>query len=304
MQAGKKLYIVLGTISVASVLALVFFLRQTQEALPNVNYHPSLFTEHASKIEKSINEIATLEDINLKKVYGGVVSHHMPTTIPMLAEFYSRLKQTRDVKTFIVIGPDHVDAGRSDITISEAEFATPFGPLTVNSEIVKGLEKTGLVFHDEQAFRQDHSIHTQLLFIKKLFPEAKIVPIVFRSSTTNEFARTFGKVIGEYLNEETFLVASVDFTHYLAEDQARPIDELSANILRQTNSLSAGLAEADSPQAMSAFIAALESKNANLTESVSIYNTADFSDNRDFTTGYVTGYWGIGSQVAGESDEN
>jgi len=221
-----------------------------------------------------------------------------------LAEFYAKLKNSRDVKTFIILGPDHVDGGRGDISVSKADFSTPFGSLEPNLEIIESLENSGFVIHDETPFDQEHSIHSQLLFIGRLFPDAKIVPLVFRSSATNGFARAFGSVMSEYLDENVFIVASVDFTHYLSEEQARPIDELSGSILSAINAKSAGLIESDSPQSLSALVSALEEKQANDLSDLGIFNTADFSDNQDYTTGYVTGFWGIRGEVAGQVHEN
>lgn len=255
-------------------------------------YHQSQFFEYAAFIEKSVNETKTDRKINLDKVFGGIVPHHVPTTIPLLAEFYDDLKNTKDVETFIILGPDHTDSGRSDISVSKASFVTPFGVLNPDIEIIEQLEKSGFVVADEIPFEKEFSIDSQLLLIGKIFPEAKIVPLIFRSSITNEKAKAFGRVLAAISNNNTFIVASVDFSHYLSEKQARPIDYLSANVLGAINPRIGGLVEADSLQALTAFISAVEVKGANHHVDLKILNTADFSDNRDYTTGYISGFWG------------
>lgn len=295
----NRLYIIIIAILVVLIGGSLYFFklfpqRNTTEVIST--YHNSEFFEYAPFIEKSVNEAQTKEEIDLDKVFGGIVPHHIPTTIPLLAEFYGSLKNTRDVKTFIILGPDHVDSGRGDISVSKATFITPFGQLKPNVEFIEQLEKSGFVVVDETPFDKEISIHSQLLLISNLFPGSKIVPLVFRSSITNETAKAFGKILTTFLDEDTFIVASVDFSHYLPQKQAKPIDHLSASVLVAINSRFGNLVEADSPQALMAFISAVETMGANRSVDLKILNTADFSNNRDYTTGYVSGFWGIKSK--------
>lgn len=275
-------------------VGLYFILPQRSKA-PNIAeaYHQSQFFKYAPFIESSVEQAKNDTRIDLDKVIGGVVPHHIPTTIPLLAEFYTELKNTRDVKTFIILGPDHVDAGRGDISVSRGHFVTPFTALEPDLAIIEKIEKSGFAVNDEKPFDREHSIDSQLLLISKLFPDAKIVPLILRSSITNETARVFGKFLASVADENTFVVSSVDFSHYLSERQARPIDYLSANVLGAMDSKSASLLEADSAQSLVALMSFLETKGANQNVNLNVFNTRDFNSNNDYTTGYVKGFWGI-----------
>jgi len=255
-------------------------------------YHPPQFLEYARFISEAITQARTAEKVGLKRVLGGVTSHHIPTTAPALADFYWRLKNTRNVKTFIIIGPDHIDAGKEDIVMSQSQFANAFGVLQPNLPLIKKLVDSGLASVDEKPFDREHSISSQLFFIKKIFPDATIVPIIFRSSGTLERARQFGRLLGSFLNDEVFIVASVDFSHYFSEAQARPIDILSMNVLRSLDAQALRLVDADSKQSLAALVAALETAGANQYAQIKTFNTADFNGDRDYTTGYVFGFWG------------
>lgn len=285
--------------SVAILLALVgvglYFVLSDRTKTPDIagEYHKSQFFKYAQFIESSVEEAKSDAKIYLDKVMGGIVPHHIPTTIPLLAEFYTKLKNTRDVKTFIILGPDHVDMGQGDISVSKANFIMPFGTLEPNLATIEQIEESGFVVHDEVPFKREISIDSQLLLISKLFPDARIVPLIFRSSITNETARAFGRVLAGAIDDDTFVVSSVDFSHYLSEKQARPIDYLSANVLGAMGSMSAALVEADSTQALMALMAFLEAKGVNHYVDLQIFNTSDFNNNIDYTTGYVTGFWGI-----------
>lgn len=292
MPYHSKIYTII-TILVLMVVGLYFIFSRNGSSEIVRGYHQSQFFKYAEFIENSLAEVQDNSEIDLTEIKGGIVSHHIPTAIPMLAEFYTKLKNTRPVETFVILGPDHLDLGRGEVNVSKASFVTPFGTLESNLEIIEQLEKSGFVTLDEAPFDKEHSVDSQLLFISKLFPEAKIVPLVFRSSFSNEAAKSFGNVLASIIDEGTFVVASVDFSHYLSEKQARPIDYLSANVLGVIDSQLAELAEADSTQALVALMAYLETKGANQLVDLRVFNTNDFNNNSDYTTGYVTGFWGM-----------
>lgn len=293
-QFFKRYSVVFMLLAVVGV-GLYFVLPEKKDVPVSVvrAHHQSIFFKHASFIEHSLREVDGDTKVGLDQVLGGVVSHHIPVAIPMLADFYTRLKNTRDVKTFIVLAPDHVDAGRGNINVSKEDFVMPFGTLKPNLSMIEKLEASGFVVQDETPFEHEHSIDSQLLLISRLFPDAQIVPLVFRSSATNKEAREFGKILSGIADEGTFIVCSVDFSHYLSEKQARPIDILSAKVLRAVDSRSTELIDADSEQALVALMSFLEIKNADRSAGLEVFNTKDFSENDDYTTGYVSGFWGI-----------
>lgn len=300
-----KLYGVIILLALVST-SLYFALSYRKESPKIVQaYHKSQFFKYSSFIESSVEQVKKDEKIDLNKVMGGLVPHHIPTTIPLLAEFYTKLKNTREVKTFVILAPDHVDAGRGNISVSKADFVMPFGTLQPNLAMIEQLEASGFVVQDEGPFDREHSIDSQLLLISKLFPDAQIVPLIFRSSITNEEAREFGKILASIVDENTFVVSSVDFSHYLSERQARPIDYLSTNVLSAIDSKSIDLLEADSEQAIIALMSFLETKGANHHVDLQVFNTRDFNNNNnDYTTGYITGFWGIKYDTSGKLDDS
>lgn len=293
-QIFKRYSVVFVLLAIVGV-SLYFVLPEKKDTTVSIvrAHHQSIFFKHANFIEYSVHEANGGTTIDLEQVLGGVVSHHIPVAIPMLADFYTKLKNTRDVKTFIVLAPDHIDAGKGNINVSKQDFVMPFGTLKPNLAMIEKLEASGFVVQDEAPFEHEHSIDSQLLLISKLFPDAQIVPLVFRSSATNKEAREFGKILSSIADEDTFIVCSVDFSHYLSEEQARPIDILSAKVLSAIDSRSTELIDADSEQALVALMSFLEIKGANHSAGLEVFNTKDFSENDDYTTGYVSGFWGV-----------
>ena len=303
-SASNGVYIAVALL--VSVGVGLYFILPYKKGSPEIvqTYHQSQFFKYSEFIESSVRDADSDAKIDLNKIMGGIVPHHIPTTIPLLAEFYTKLKNARDVKTFVILAPDHVDAGRGNISVSKADFIMPFGALRPNLAMIEQLESSGFIVQDEAPFDSEHSIDSQLLLISKLFPNAQIVPLIFRSSITNEEARAFGKVLVSVVDEETFIVSSVDFSHYLSEKRARPIDYLSSNVLGAIDFKSTDLVKADSEQSLVALMSFLETKGANHHVDLQVFNTRDFNNNNDYTTGYVTGFWGIKYGVSGQLNNN
>jgi len=254
-------------------------------------YHPSQFPEYAPLV---LDDLARQKSvpISLADVMGGVASHHVPTTMPKLAEFYSGLKATKDIKTFVIIGPDHLDKSQGEINVSRASFLTPFGKLEPDLALIGKIAGTGFTVTDEKAFDGEHSIAAQTLFISRVFPDAKIVPIIIKSSLGLGRAEELGKMLAGMTDDSTFVLASVDFSHYLSADQARPVDELSSRVLARLDISSASLIDADSVQTLTIVMSYLKAKGADKYSGLGVFNTKDFSSEAKYTTGYVFGYWG------------
>src|SRR3989338_5957157 len=288
---NKISFLVLGVLAIGAVF--YFKTAHNLQVSDPALIHVSKYVKEAGYVEDTVAQCQNTEKLDMKDTFGGITSHHIPTAFPLLAEFYSKLKNTKNIDTFIVLGPDHWEKGRADVSISEADFITPFGKLSPHMHMIKNLEESRFVVHDEAPF-EDHSIHSQLLFIAKLFPDAKIVPIVFRSSTANEYAEKLGDLIASLSGPNTFVVGSVEFSHYLNEEQARPLDARSATILAGIDPRLAGLTRADSPASLTALVAAVKKMGA--TASIPVgsgsFNSADFSNVNDFTTGYVVQFFG------------
>ncbi|KKR37249.1 MAG: hypothetical protein UW46_C0004G0084 [Candidatus Yanofskybacteria bacterium GW2011_GWF1_44_227] len=254
--------------------------------------HGPRFESDKSFVNRMFRLYSTAPRIKMSRVYGGIVTHHIPDGIPLMAQFYSKVKKNLNPRTIIILAPDHVDAGKYGISISEEDFVTPFGKLSSSGDMVKKILRTGLAGVSEKPFELDHSIHSQMLLISKYFPKAKVVPIVFRSSISVEDGRTFGSMLSGLVDSSTFIVASIDFAHYLEKNKSRAIDNQSAALLQTINPRLAGLVEADSPQALSAFMAAMSTLGANKSEAMGVFNSGDFGNNQTSTTGYVVKFFG------------
>ncbi len=284
----KLVALLLFAVAIVSVTFLIFPIKKNG----STTYHQSRWNEFVPEVERAVETEQSVQALKISHVYGGVVSHHIPTTIPRLVTFYSRLKKTQSVKNFIIIGPDHTDAGIAPVTISNVSFFSTYGEMKPIENLAMKLQDAKLVNIDELPFDPEHSIGSQVLIISRIFPEAKITPIILRSDTTKEHAEALGKMLATFLDDETVLIASVDFSHYLSANQAMSIDQISGEVVRDLDLSASSLVKADSGRSMEVFMHAMSEKRAFVTDDFSVVNTNDLMQNSDYTTGYVFGFWG------------
>lgn len=168
------------------------------------------------------------------KVLGGIVPHHYSVAASVIAGFYEGIASLQ-VDTVIVLGPDHFNKASHPIVTSLEGFNTLFGMVTPDSDLILKLLESSGVFVDEVPFETEHSIFSQLPFIKKTFPEAKIVPLIINISAAKGDADKLIDAISKNITGNTLVVASVDFVHYLSSEQADRLDKESIIALETLN---------------------------------------------------------------------
>ncbi|MEI7591277.1 MAG: AmmeMemoRadiSam system protein B [Deltaproteobacteria bacterium] len=142
-------------------------------------------------------------------------------------------KQVADNKydVIVVLGTNHTRGGwRKNGLYRGLGFQTPLGmveiDLTVSDEIIK-IDPNSV--YDNDIHAREHSIEVTLPFIKTIFPNAKIVPIVVGSPdiALNE---QLGVAIAKALKgKRALIVASTDLSHYPSYDDANKIDHETIN---------------------------------------------------------------------------
>ncbi len=73
---------------------------------------------------------------------------------------------------------------------------------------------TNLIVDDAYAHEDEHSIEVQMPFVKHLFPEAKVVPIMVPATrTAHEIGEAVGRTLTAY-KYDAVVVGTTDLTHY------------------------------------------------------------------------------------------
>lgn len=220
----------------------------------------------------------------------GIISHHLPTAAPMLNDFYAQVKRARpEIKTFVVIGPDHFEKCRQKFSISKQLIYTMFGELKVDKNIFSQLISAG-VREEVACFRGEHAIGVQASYIKKYFPEAHVVPVLLSYAARNrDFQKTI-EVLKKNKND-IFVLASLDFTHYVDARSADANDEISRKMLISQNAIGFTLKQVDSPATMK-LILQLARELKLKTMILDHKNSFDYNGSFNNTTSYFSVLFG------------
>jgi AmmeMemoRadiSam system protein B/AmmeMemoRadiSam system protein A len=152
------------------------------------------------------------------------------------ADAYCQVKQNK-YDLIIILGTNHTTAGFSGISIyPEGAFGTPIGAAKIdNLTAEKLLKADNDVNTDLTIHAKEHSIEVQIPFIKYLFPEAKILPIIVGDPDIKMCSR-FSKALADIVrNKKVLIVASSDLSHYPAFDDAVKTDDRTLKTISSLN---------------------------------------------------------------------
>ncbi len=162
-----------------------------------------------------IKSIPPHEDLP-DSVVAGIVPHAgWVFSGSLAASVFSGIHKVRpDTETFVLCGAAHRYMGDRAALDNNDAWETPLGPVVVDGKLRDSLSDYSEVTVDGSAHGHEHSIEVQVPFIKHLFPEARIVPVVV---SPTEAAISFGEVLAETIladQRDIVVVGSTDLTHY------------------------------------------------------------------------------------------
>lgn len=151
------------------------------------------------------------------RFFAGLVPHAgWAYSGPVAARTLAALAQSGTPATVVILGAVHSwSVGRPSI-YAHGSWATPLGALAVDealaTEIVR--QGDGEIVDNAHAHSQEHSIEVQLPFIRYLFPEATIVPLMVPPT---ERSVGVGEAVARAMQAQqgqVYLLGSTDLTHY------------------------------------------------------------------------------------------
>lgn len=202
-----------------------------EPAHPNVFFNPVLFYSglEAARRPTAVPGVSGAGLAVSGSVAGGLVPHH-DLAGELLSGFFLRLEESPPDVIFLV-GPNHDAAGAPVITGRRA-WQTDFGRVEVDREAVDALVAAGLAAVDEDVLAREHAMGTLMPYIKFHAPEARVVPLILHRGLTLAELRRLASALAAQLGPGRILVASVDFSHYLARAEAEARDRETLATIR------------------------------------------------------------------------
>jgi AmmeMemoRadiSam system protein B len=185
------------------------------------------------------------------KVFSAVVPHHLVAG-RYLGSFFQSLED-QDPQTVVIIGPNHKQIGNDSIISSPLVWQTPYGVLANDKKLVTSITDKKLATNNEVVMGDEHSISTLVPFVKKIWPNVKVVPIILKNNTDQNRIDELIKFLVDS-KENILVLVSVDFSHYLPKSVADFHDELSLNVLESGSQRNLQELEVDSMPSLSALL--------------------------------------------------
>ncbi|MDD5562059.1 MAG: AmmeMemoRadiSam system protein B [Candidatus Omnitrophica bacterium] len=154
------------------------------------------------------------------------------------AAYGYKLIKGKPYKTIVILGTSHHKLFTGAAVYPRGEFETSLGRLKIDDEFCKSLVgKDRIIFGDESAFANEHSVEVQLPFLQKIFPDSsskKIVPVIIGDcslSACEKIAQLFIEAIGG--RKDVLLVVSTDLYHGYDLKEAEQADALTLELIKK-----------------------------------------------------------------------
>lgn len=151
-----------------------------------------------------------------EKIYGIICPHAgYVYSGPTACHSYKAIS-SKNPELVIILGPNHFGIGKDVATMIDAQWETPLGLVTVDSEAAQEIANDSKYIEiDEFSHSKDHSLEVQIPMLQSMLPNKfKILPIILRDQSL-EMAKDVGNAVSQIAkSRNTMIVASSDFTHY------------------------------------------------------------------------------------------
>jgi len=289
-------YILLALLATLSVLLVLQSRRKIQTP---THQNPNSTVHYSTLMGKEFFNLAYKQAPTIIKtdspIAGGTVNHHL-LAAPLDAQFFEGLAKQKP-KRIILIGPDHMSRGSAPITTTLGIWRTPYGDLQTDTELITNLTRWHLVNIEESPFDYEFSVGGLVPFVKRSLPDAMITTIIVKVNTTNTDLDALAAALPT--DNDTVVIGSIDFSHYLPSRAAEFHDITNRAILNAFDYDNFNRLEIDSPTTLRVLLKYLERRDAKKATLVASTDSAKITGKLDTqeTTSYLNQYFSKGESA-------
>jgi AmmeMemoRadiSam system protein B len=142
-----------------------------------------------------------------------------------VAAYAYKLLAGHDADVAVLVGPSHYVGFEGVAIYDRGAFDTPFGAVAISAECADAIALgSSMIRHHPMAHVREHSLEMQLPFLKRVLPNAEIVPLVM-GHQRRETAYALGEAIAAAVKDRpAVLIASTDLSHYQSAETAAKLD--------------------------------------------------------------------------------
>lgn len=232
---SRLLKILFSVLALGLLISFFYKNIETDKNIDNtpISYiHPAYFFE-SDTFTDAVGRVKESNKKYPKPILGGVVPHHLLPSF-IIADFFKNLAE-QNPDTIILIGPNHYELGNRPVLSSLGGWDTPFGVVEPNKEIIDEFYTKNHVDFNDKVLDEEHSMGGIMPFIKHYLPNAKVVPIILSGNLKMNEIENLANTLASKVNKKTVIVASVDFSHYQVEAQAKINDEVTLQLMEDND---------------------------------------------------------------------
>jgi AmmeMemoRadiSam system protein B/AmmeMemoRadiSam system protein A len=175
----------------------------------------SWYTENPEHLAREI-------DAYLESAMPEAMGKPMALILPHAGYHYSGMVAAHGIKLLkgksygrvIVLGPSHRVPMLDTVSIPDvSHIETPLGLIEIDRDLVTALWGNDRFQSYPEAHQSEHSVQIELPFLQRALGEFKLVPIVCGELSVAG-AESIAQSLLEYIDADTLVVVSTDFTHY------------------------------------------------------------------------------------------
>jgi len=234
-------------------------------------------------IGKYLSSGGNLKNKN-SNVVGSIVPHHIIYADNIIAENMDTIN--KKYEKIIIIGPDHESIGSYKISTSYLNMKGYESKVQVDIATIRKLR----IRIDNGLHKYEWSIKSIMPFINYWQKDAKIVPILFGYNIDYENAVIFGRELAKVVDNNTLVIASIDFSHIMPanEEINRIEDNKTLKNLLDFNKKDIYNRVTEGKPALVAFMTVMEMKNATNVKLLNISSKSHPKGNSTQSVGYIS----------------
>lgn len=193
----------------------------------------SFYSGNAEDLRNQLKNFADNNTNKYKYKTRAVIVPHAGLIYSGQLAFEGMSQLDKNLKNIFIFAPAH-RVGFKGLALSTFdEWKTPLGNIKINQEINKELESNyGAIFFDK-AHEKEHAIEIQIPAIQTIFGESiKIIPVVVGDENPEKIT---GIINQYYPHKEFGFVISSDLSHFLTDNQAKQLDNKTAEMIETGN---------------------------------------------------------------------
>ncbi len=181
-------------------------------------WYPSDPVKLKKKLKELDDEAESLYNAQVSGVRALIVPHAGLNYSGSLAAACFRLLDHKKVRRIVLLAPSHHMPFKGVILPSYSSYRLHSGVIPIDAKMIRELAISGAPFSlitepKKDPHYKEHALEVELPLIQEYAPRAKIVPLIVGSLDEDE-VRKVCQVLKKYLDKETVVVVSSDFTHY------------------------------------------------------------------------------------------